>query len=53
MQQNVPEAFGMYFDYDNGYCRGMIGWDGLPATTLQATYPDNQGEISLCIPKGT
>ena len=53
VQQNVPEAFGMYFDYHNGYCRGMISWDGLPATTLQATYPDNQGERSLCIPKGT
>ena len=53
VQQNVPEAFGMYFAYDHGKCRGMIGWDGLPATTLQATYPDNQGERSLCIPKGT
>lgn len=52
VQQNVPEAFGMYLDV-YGYCHGMIGWDGLPATTLQATYPDNQGERSLCIPKGT
>ena len=56
VQQNVPEAFGMYsiyYDGLNGYCRGMIGWDGLPAITLQATYPDNQGRASLCIPKGT
>ena len=53
VQTNVPEAFGMIFSYYGRTCRGIISWDGLTATTLQPTYPDDQGGTSLCIPKGT
>lgn len=45
---NVPDAIGIYWDFQNGVCRALDSLAGLGGK-WQASFPDGQGERTLCL----